>query len=160
MRLGPLHGGADEVLPAILDPLDWRRELHGDPGDRLFAVELRLGPEAAADIRRSDQPDLVLGHPIQDREHLADVVRCLSGIPYGELPGGGLEAGCDSSPLHRVAAAAGDHEGLGHDVRGGQQRGIRVPGSLHDVHGHVAVGSRMDQGRAWRQGEAMAGSGS
>ena len=144
-----LLGGGEEVLEAILDPLDRPAQAAGQPADeRLLRIEARLGPEAAAHVRRRDHAHPVLGQVEQIGEHGADRVRRLGGVPDGEGVERLVVARDDAAALHRVAAAAHHPEGLAQRVVGGGEGALGLADALDDVGRDVVAQLVVDQRRA------------
>ena len=99
----PLVVGADEVLAAVLDPLDRAAEQPGCEGDEQFlrVDQEDLDAEAAAHIRR-DHGDGGLRQPQLVRNHAAGRHRRLCGVPDGERVEALVVAGDDAPGLHRL----------------------------------------------------------
>ena len=166
------EGGRDEVLDAVLDPLD------GDPGDdrgddraHVPRIDPDLVAEAAADVGRHDA-DVVLGDAGDEGGDGAHRVRGLERAPHGELAvhlvhGRDAAAGLERAGVH---ALVGDrllrhHLGLvdrpprrlgvarlpGEDVVRVAARPVRALGLVRDVlpedRGVVGEGrERVDEG--------------
>ena len=153
VRLAALLGGGDEVLLAILDPLDRALELDRHPGDDdLLLVEHHdLRPEAAADEGRDD-PDLVLGQPEHGGETVADRDRRLGGVPDRQPLGARVPVGDDTPVLHRrrrpvvVEQSTADHH------VGGLARLLVVTLLLDDVRRDVGAEVLVDPRRGLAQG--------
>ncbi len=144
--LSALLGGGDEVLRAVLDPLDRPLELEGDPGDEhLFRIEHHdLGAEAAAD-ERGHQPHLVLGEAEHGGEAVAHGDGSLGGVPDRELLGPRVPLRDHAPVLDRrrgpavvVEAAPDHHVGLG-------PGGLVIPLLLGDVGREVRADVLMDE---------------
>ena len=153
-----LLGGGQEVLEAILDPLDGAAQAAGQPADeRLLGIEARLGPEAAADVRGRDHAHAVLGQVEEIGEHGADGVRCLGGVPDGEGIQRLVVARDEAAALHRVAAAAHHAEGLAERVVGGGERPLGLADALDDVGRDVVAQLVIDQRGAGGEGGRRGG---
>ena len=120
------EAGRDQVLGAVLDPLD-RHAGDDRAGDRAHVarVDRHLVAEAAADVVAADA-DHVLGQAGDVRVHRAVRVRRLVAVVDVELAGLRVEVGDDAARLERrrVAArvddvAADDRVGLGEGAVGG-----------------------------------------
>lgn len=90
------------ALRAGLGPLHRSPEAPRDrEGDRLLAVHLEFGAEAAAHVG-GDHPQPVLGDAGDDGKHDPEDVRDLGGGVHGVLVGGGDRGDDDRPRLHRV----------------------------------------------------------
>ena len=102
----PLVVGADEVLAAVLDPLDRAAEpARREGNEQLLRVnQVNLDPEAAADVRRDDR-DSGLRHPELVRNHAAGRDRRLGRVPDRDLIEARVVAGDDAPGLDRLGCA-------------------------------------------------------
>ena len=114
-------------------------------------IEARLGPEAAADVRRRDHAHAVLGQVEEVGEHGADGVRRLGGVPDGERVQRLVVARDEAAALHRVAAAAHHAEGLAQRVVGRGEGPLGLAHALDDVGGDVVAQLVVDQRGAGRE---------
>ena len=101
MHLAALLRGGEEVLLAVLDPLDGAAEAHGDPGNEdLFRIEHHdFGAEAAADKGRN-HAHLLFGEAEHRGKPVADGDRRLGGVPDGQLLVAWVPAGHDAAVFH------------------------------------------------------------
>ena len=91
----------DRVLRALLDPLHRRAEAARErDGEQLLGVDVELGAEAAADVRR-DHAQLRLGHPERGRGEQPQDVRYLRRRPERDVAAG-LRPRDDAARLDRV----------------------------------------------------------
>ena len=100
------EAGGNEVLGAVLDPLD-RHAGHDRAGDRadVAGIHRNLVAEAAADVVALDA-DHVLGQPRDVRIDGAVRMRRLIAVVDVELAGLGIEVGDDAARLERRRMAA------------------------------------------------------
>ena len=147
-----LLGGRDEVLAAVLDPLDRPAQMSRQPADeRFFRIEAALGAEAAAHVRGRDHAHAVLGQVEQIGKHGADRVGRLGRVPHREGVERLVVARDDAAALHRVAAAAHHPEGLAQGVIGRREGALWLSDALNDVSGDVVAQLFVDERRAPRQ---------
>jgi hypothetical protein len=98
--------GGEVALGALLDPLHRHAEPLGDRDrDRFLGVEVQLGAEAAADVRR-DHPDLGLVDPGDQGHQGLEDVGDLGGGVEGELALGGDRRHHHATRLDRVGDQA------------------------------------------------------
>ena len=110
-------GGGDEVLPAVLDPLDRALDAPRDAAQEdLLRVDLQLDPEAAAEVG-GDHADAVLGQAERGLQVGLDPVGNLGGAVEREAAAL-LVGGDDAAGLHRHAGVALGREALAQHVRG------------------------------------------
>ena len=77
--------GGDEVLQAVLNPLNWPFQLHGGEGnEEVFGIELASDAEAAAYIWLYEM-DAVFGDAQLGYKDILDGVGDLGGAPHGEV---------------------------------------------------------------------------
>ncbi len=142
LRLHPFLAGVgrgDEVLAAVLRPLDGGVGEEGGEGDGLLlAAEERLETEAAADVADAD-PDVVLRQAGDAGEDAAHLVRVLAGDVDVEELVEGVVVGDDGAALHRHGAVAVLDERRLDRVRRGLALGLRLVGH-GDAHHHADVG--------------------
>ena len=99
----PLVVGTDEVLAAVLDPLDRPAEQAGREGDeQLLGVDQEdLDAEATAHVRR-DHGNRGLRHTQLVGDDAARADRRLGRVPDRELLEAGVVAGDDAARFHRL----------------------------------------------------------
>ena len=87
VELSTLVGGGDEILGAILDPLDGPVQTHRCPGNEHFLLVEHhdLGTKPTTNERRNDA-HIPLRKPQHVRQTIADHDRRLRGIPDGQSP--------------------------------------------------------------------------
>ena len=114
--------GGEERLGAVLDPLQGQAQpLRQRRHDVLFAVDVDLGPEPAADLRR-DRAHLVLAHPVQHGDERAEDVGVLGRRPDGHRVLAPFVVRDHAARLHRVGREALVHHPLRHhDVGVGER---------------------------------------
>jgi hypothetical protein len=146
VELPALVARADEVLEAILRPLDGPSEAHRRVRDQdLLGIEEHdLRAEPAARVG-GDDLDLELREPEDAREAVLDRQRGLGGVPHGELARAGIVLGHDAAPLQGAPAAALDVEPLRQHVGRPGERGVRVAHLLDDARGAVPRYIRVDE---------------
>ena len=131
--------GGDEVLGAVLDPLD-RDAGHDRAGDRadVAGIDRDLVAEAAADVLALD-PDHVLGEPGDVRVDGPVGVRRLVAVVDVELARLRVEVGDHAARLERGRVAAGIDDVARHDRVGLGERAVRrllvagLPGRAREV---------------------------
>ena len=131
--------GGDEVLGAVLDPLDGHSG-HDRAGDRAHVARIHrdLVAEAAADVLALD-PDHVLGEPRDVRVDRAVGVRRLVAVVDVELAGLRVEVGDHAAGLERRRMAARIDDVARHDGVGLGKRAVRrllvtgLPGRAREV---------------------------
>ena len=145
VELAPLVARADEVLQAVLRPLDGPAEPHRRVGDQdLLGVEEHdLRAEAAAGVR-DDDLHVELRQPEDPRQAVLDGERRLGRRPHAEVPGPRIVLRHDAARLDRAAAAPLDVELLGQDVGRLPERRVRVARPLGDARRAVPRHVRMD----------------
>ena len=111
-----LVAGADQVLGAILDPLDRPAGAHREQrDDRDVGKERRLDPEAAADVLGHDHAQLLVRHPQRAGEHRQERHRAHEVRPDRQQSGRGLVVGDDPVRLDRGRAVPLPAQRLGDD---------------------------------------------
>jgi hypothetical protein len=116
----------DEMLAAALHPLYRPAEPPRQGGHQHFlVVRLRLGAEGPANVRRDD-PDLLLGHPENFGDHLANVVGALCGRHHDQLAGAAFLIRQYSARLDRHAGRARMAKAFAHHFAGVFHRGAGV----------------------------------
>ena len=145
----PLVIGADEVLAAVLDPLDWAAQHACRERDEQFlgVDQEDLDAEAAAHVRR-DHGDCSLRQPELVRDHGAGGDRCLRRIPDRKLLEALVVAGDDAAGLHRLSCAALGPEFLAQHEVGGGEGGLDVSALVGGAASDVGIGVVVDQRRA------------
>src|SRR5207237_9619091 len=128
VALAALLGGGDQVLAAVLRPLDGpaepdRREGHQD---LLRVKEHDLGPEASTDVG-GDDVQLAFGEPEHTGEAVLDGQRGLGGDPHPQGPRTAVVLGRDAPSLDRAPAAPLDVEPFTEHARGVRQGAGGVP---------------------------------
>ena len=114
------------VLAARLDPFDRRAEAHGEvPDQRLLGVDVQLGAEAAADLRRDD-PQLVLRHREHPGQQRPDQVRNLGRGPQRQRLFAGVIRRDHAARLDRHRRQPLVVEAVGNDPVGVLERGVDV----------------------------------
>ena len=112
------ESGRDEVLGAILDPLDRTpQQQRRSGGDDVARIDRNLVAEAASDVR-GDDADLLFGQAGHQGEQGAMGVRGLAGHVQGRLAGGRVDVGDDAAGLQRRRMAAWVMGRQPHDARG------------------------------------------
>ena len=149
VELPALLARADEVLEAVLGPLDGPAEPHRRVRDQdLLGIEEHdLRAEAAADVRRDRPPPGTPGSPkIRASPFLMGSGACVE-VHTRSCAGARVVLGHDAARLDRAAAAPLDDEPLAEHVRGLREGRVRVPHALDDAGGAVPGDVRVDQGR-------------
>ena len=144
VALAALVGGGDEVLAAVLGPLDLAAQADRGPGDQdlLGPGVDDLDPEAAADVG-GDHLDPVHRHPQLDRQGEPDRGRGLGRAVDAQGPVGGVPAGVDAPALHGHGGGPLDGqvqlEAVGGGGHGGPGVAVLLDHAGGDVVGHVVV---------------------
>ena len=125
------EAGADEVLRAVLDPLDrpTEQERRGRC-HHVSRVHRHLVPEAAAEVG-GDDPDVLLREPGDQREHGSDRVRRLRGHVDRRLSGGPVHVRDAPARLERCRVRPRIERVEADDSVGRGERSVRrvrVPG--------------------------------
>ena len=142
-RLARVRRG-DQVLAAILDPLDRLAEMPGGEGDQeVLRKALAAQPEPAADIVLHHR-DGVLGEPQLTGERAAHRERRLGRARDGETRAVPFDE--HAARLHRDRRMPPDGKALAPRIGGVREGGRRVAlgGAIGDRH---AVGRHIEQGR-------------
>ncbi len=138
LQLPALVRRRDEVLAAVLDPLDLAVQPPGRPRHQhLLRPRVHdLHPETAADHGR-DALDLAGRQPELGGHRCADAGRRLGRGVDAHRAVGRVPAGVDALALHRHRRAALDVEGEGQPARCGSHRGVDVADLVEVVGGDV-----------------------
>ena len=158
VELPALVAGADEVLEAVLGPLDGAAEPHRRVRDQdlLRVEEHDLRAEAAPGVR-GDDLDLELRQPEDPRQTVLDGERRLRRAPHPELAGPRVVLRHDAARLDRAAAAPLDVEPLPQDVGRPRERRVWVPHPLGEARRAVPGHVRVDERAAGRRGRLEVG---
>jgi hypothetical protein len=120
--LAPRVARRDEVLGSVLDPANGPTEAQREQGDQhILGVDVRLHPEAPADVRAVDR-DLLEWKPEQLCQHPLEDVGGLRRVP--DRHAAGLGRGDDSPRLERSRGDSRNPEHTLEDDVGRGERGL------------------------------------
>ena len=130
--------GGDEVLLAVLDPLERPAQQHGGGGERaVLGVEAALRPEAAADVG-GDDAQLVVRPVEQVEQHALVAVRPLRRDVDGQRLGDRIGRRDHAAAFHEERPAAVLEDLFAKHMRGAGERRVDVADVERDVGAEIA----------------------
>ncbi len=119
--------GRDEMLAAVLDPLDRPTHLHcRERDEEILGIELAAHAERAADIA-FDHLDGINFQANRGSKHTAVRERHFRSAIDSQFPVVGIPLGKEAARLQRHRGMAMDAEGFASRVRGRRERRVRIP---------------------------------